>query len=250
MGPIPICWSGRSGHAPSPGGTKLVTFGQVNACNWGEGGGYRFIFVWPGLWPGPGGPVPRSRWPDPRPASAAGWVARSRSRSRSWRAGPWPGPGPGYTSAGSGHVLSRRCRWSRSRSRSTSVCFAGLVLVAAARSVPVAPFAAASILSGPGGWVPVPVKRIIYAVGTVIRQKQEPNGCQSQLLDMKTLDVASLAAVFLECLCSRRCLPGVCFLEPFQIIQLADFAPMIIQTTARFGVNARQTEPPMQIPHT
>ena len=32
---------------------------------------------------------------------------------------------------------------------------------------------------------------------------------------MKTLDVASLAAVFLERLCSRCCLPGVCFLEPF-----------------------------------
>ena len=52
-------------------------------------------------------------------------------------------------------------------------------------------------------------------VGTIIEQKQEPNGCQSQLLDMKTLDVASLAAVFLERLCSRCCLPGVCFLEPF-----------------------------------
>ena len=92
---------------------------------------------------------------------------------------------------------------------------------------------------------PVPIKRITYAVwpassnlfqeyggstlfskslvrgkqycevGTIIEQKQEPNGCQSQLLDMKTLDVASLAAVFLERLRSRCCLPGVCFLEPF-----------------------------------
>ena len=100
-------------------------------------------------------------------------------------------------------------------------------------------------LPGAGGRVPVPIKRITYAVwpassnlfqeyggftlfskplmrgkqycevGTIIEQKQEPNGCQSQLLDMKTLDVASLAAVFLERLRSRCCLPGVCFLEPF-----------------------------------
>ena len=38
-------------------------------------------------------------------------------------------------------------------------------------------------------------------VGTIIEQKQEPNGCQSQLLDMKTLDVASWAAVSV---CSRN----------------------------------------------
>ena len=29
-------------------------------------------------------------------------------------------------------------------------------------------------------------------VGIIIEQKQEPNGCQSQLLDMKTLDVATV----------------------------------------------------------
>ena len=36
-------------------------------------------------------------------------------------------------------------------------------------------------------------------VRTIIEQKQEPNGCQSQLLDMKTLDVASWAAVSVCC---------------------------------------------------
>ena len=202
-------------------------------------------------WPGPGGPVPvaRSRWPGSG-GPVGGPVARSRCRSRPsvlpktrWPGGPVPVPVPAILPP----ALAMSCPAGPGRSRS-HVCFAGLVLVAVARSV--RPFAAASILSGPGGWVPVPVKRITYAVGTVIRQKQEPNGCQSQLLDMKTLDVASLAAVFLECLCSRRCLPGVCFLEPFQIIQLADFAAMIMKTTAQFGANARQTEPPMQIPHT
>ena len=123
----------------------------------------------------------------------------------------WPGPGPGYL----------RRLWWRPR-----------------------PFAADSILSGPGGRVPVHhlcsvapsrspgmdaqslpgiwlfSKPLVRGkqhceVGTIIRQKQEPNGCQSQLLDMKTLDVASLAAVVLERLCSRCCLPSVCFLEPF-----------------------------------
>ena len=71
----------------------------------------------------------------------------------------------------------------------------------------------------PGIWLfskPLVRGKQYCEVGTIIRQKQEPNGCQSQLLDMKTLDVASLAAVFLERLCSRCCLPGVCFLEPFQ----------------------------------
>ena len=152
-------------------------------------------------WPDPGGPVPVARprsLPSVLPWSG-GPVPRSRSRSRLLcRSAPGPGPGPG-----------------------PCPCL-----------VPVA-------------GVPVPIKRITYAVwpassspfqeyggsklfskplvrgkpycevGTIIEQKQEPNSCQSQLLDMKTLDVASLAAVFLERLRSRCCLPGVCFLEPF-----------------------------------
>ena len=182
--------------------------------------GYRFIFVWSGLvCPGL---VARSRWPGPgsfrarRPRFCRGPVARSRSRSLPsavwWPGAPVPVPVP----------VPAPVPGSRSRSRS--------------RSLP---------LPGPAGRVPVPIKRITYAgwpassipfqeyggstlfskplvrgkpyceVGTIIEQKQEPNGCQSQLLDMKTLDVASLAAVFLERLRSRCCLPGVCFLEPF-----------------------------------
>ena len=155
-------------------------------------------------WPGPGGPVP---------------VARSRvARSR------WPGPGtepgpflpwPGGPVPVPAQVLA--------------ICPAhGLVLVA---RWPGPGFGSGSC-PGPGqlwwrvpvlapGRVPVPIKRITYAVRpassnlfqenggstlfskplvrgkqyceveTIIEQKQEPNGCQSQLLDIKTLDVAS-----------------------------------------------------------
>ena len=42
----------------------------------------------------------------------------------------------------------------------------------------------------------------------------------------------------------------VCIWNRSKIIQVADLVPMIIKTTAQSGVNARQTEPPMQIPHT
>ena len=168
--------------------------------------------------PGPGGPVPVAR-------SA---VARSRWPGSRYRAGPvfavarWPGPGPGPC-----HLS---CPWSG---------FGGPVARSRSRS---------RLLSGPGqlwwrwpgpgpvpvlapGRVPVPIKRITYAVRpassnlfqenggstlfskplvrgkqyceveTIIEQKQEPNGCQSQLLDIKTLDVASWAAVSV---CSRN----------------------------------------------
>ena len=200
----------------------------------------------PGSWPGPGGPVPvaRSRWPGPGGRSVpscsspwSGFGGRWPAAGPSPGPGPrlfcprWPGPGPGpgrlFCWSGFGPVPARASvlpvARSRSRSRTTSVL---LVWFSRSRSTSVllvwfwwpgagaGPGAgsvfSASILSGPGGRVPVPVKRITYAVGTIIRQKQEPNGCQSQ-----ALDVASLAAVFLERLCSRRCLPGVSFLEPF-----------------------------------
>ena len=83
---------------------------------------------------------------------ACGSVPVARSR---WPGGPvsqWPSPAP--------------CPVPRSRSH---VCPAGLVLVAVARSrsrsrCPPRPFTADSILSGPGGRVSVPVKRITYAV--------------------------------------------------------------------------------------
>ena len=174
-------------------------------------------------WPGPGGPVPvtRSWWPGPRwpgPVARNRWpahfcrgpVARSRSRSRPrslpsvlpmvwfwWPGGPVPVPAP----------------------VPVPVSFGGGGPV----PVPVPVLAP--------GRVPVPIKRITYAVrpassnlfqenggstlfskplvrgkqycevGTIIEQKQEPNGCQSQLLDIKTLDVASWAAVSV---CSRN----------------------------------------------
>ena len=197
------------------------------------------------MWPGPGGPVPVARSPVARSRPVllqpmARWpVARGlvpvpvppSVLPRVWFWSRWPSPGP-RPGPCAGLVL---VAVARSRSRSRSRCRPR-------------PFAADSILSAPGGRVAVPEKRITYAVwpasvspgmdaqslpgvwlfskplvrgkqycevGTIIRQKQEPNGCQSQLLDIKTLDVASLAAVFLERLCSRCCLPGVCFLEPF-----------------------------------
>ena len=104
----------------------------------------------------------------------------------------------------------------------------------------------------PGIWLfskPVVRGKQYCEVGTIIRQKQEPNGCQSQLLDMKTLYVASLTAIFSVSAHGAVC--QVCASwNRSKIIQLADLAPMIIKTTAQSGVNARQTEPPMQIPHT
>ena len=175
---------------------------------------------------------PVARWPGPGPGSGSGFggpVARSRSRSRfcswsgfggpaarsrsrfwscSWSGfgGPVPGPGPG-----------------------PGIC-TPLAMSCLAGPAPV-PVHVCLLVWFWCGRVPVPVKRITYAVcfnvsrhgcaissrnmavlqttdeycevGTIIRQKQEPNGCQSQLLDMKTLDVTSLAAVFLKRLCSR-----------------------------------------------
>ena len=163
-------------------------------------------------WPGPGAPVfAVARWPGPGPGPGPRSLP-SVLPMVWWPGGPVPVPVPAR--------VGRLVAVARSRSRSLP-------------------------LPGPGGRVPVPIKRITYAVwpassnpfqeyggstlfskplvrgkqycevGTIIEQKQEPNGCQSQLLDMKTLDVASLAAVLLERLRSRCCLPGVCFLEPF-----------------------------------
>ena len=160
--------------------------------------------------PGPGGPVP----------------ARSRAvaRSRCWSG--FGGPLAQSRSRLLAPPLAMSCPASPGPVP-VHVCPAGLVLVAVARSrsrsrCRLRPFAADSILSSPGGRVPVPVKRITYAVWpasvfegmdaqslpriwlfskslvrgkqycevrTIIRQKQEPNGCQSQLFDMKTLDV-------------------------------------------------------------
>ena len=173
---------------------------------------------------------------------APGVVARSRSPGPG---GPVPVAVPVSSVSGRRLPVHLSCPWSgfggpvaRSRSRLLSRSRSAFVAVARSRSRSLP-------LPGPGGRVPVPIKRITYAawpassnlfqeyggstlfskplmrgkqyceVGTIIKQKQEPNGCQSQLLDMKTLDVASLAAVFLERLRSRCCLPGVCFLEPF-----------------------------------
>ena len=170
------------------------------------------------LWPGPGGPVPVP-------------VARSRWRGARWPGARWPGPGPGPPSCPwscfGGPVARSRYRFgcrSRLLSRSRSALVARSRSRSRCRSRSLA-------LPGPGGRVPVPIKRITYAVwpassnlfqenggstlfskrlvggkqycevGTIIEQKQEPNGCQSQLLDMKTLDVASWAAVSV---CSRN----------------------------------------------
>ena len=151
---------------------------------------------WPGPGPGPG--------PGPAICPAHGLVAR------------WPGPGPG-SCPGVGRLVARgpvpvpvlapaRSRWpGPSPNKADHLCS-------------VASFKQ----SLPGIWwfYAVRAKPLVRGkqyceVGTIIEQKQEPNGCQSQLLDMKTLDVASLAAVFLERLRSRCCLPGVGFLEPF-----------------------------------
>ena len=167
-------------------------------------------------WPGPGGPVPvaRYRWPGRGPVPVARPNPGGPRPFLPWPGGPVPVP---------------------------AVCPAhGLVLVAggpvpvpvpAPIPVPV-PVLVPSRPPGPSqlqclqAWMrnlfrcsTLFSKSLVRGkqyceVGTIIEQKQAPNGCQSQLLDMKTLDVASLAAVFLERLCSRCCLPGVCFLEP------------------------------------
>ena len=136
-----------------------------------------------------------ARWPGPGPGPGRGAVARGLVRvpallppalAMSCPAGAGPGPGPGP-----GPRLSVLLVWFWWRWPGPSRWLR--------------PFAAASILSGPGGWVPV--KRIIYAVGTVIRQKQEPNGCQSQLLDSQfgcsLLRMSLLTALFARCV-----LPG------------------------------------------
>ena len=127
--------------------------------------------------PGPCGPVPvaRSRWPGP-----GGPVLVDRSRYR-FRARPvfavarWPGPGPG-PGPGPCHLS---CPWSG--------------------------FGGPDLFQENGGSTlfskPLVRGKQYCEVGTIIEQKQEPNGCQSQLPDMKTLDVASWAAVSV---CSRN----------------------------------------------
>ena len=163
---------------PVPCGPVTVTRSPVS-------GPVFAVARWPGPGPGPGpGPCHLSCpwWPGPDPGPGPGSCP---GKGQVWWR--WPGPGPGPS-----------------------------------RSLP---------LPGPGAQVPVPIKRITYAVwpassnlfqenggstlfskplvrgkqycevGTIIEQKQEPNGCQSQLLDMKTLDVASWAAVSV---CSRN----------------------------------------------
>ena len=185
---------------------------------------------WPGpvarsRWPGPGSPLsgpaflpwPGGPVPVPVPAQVlpsvlpmvwwpGGPVARSRSRLLSrCRSAGGPGPGPGPVPVPVPVLAPARSRWPGPSPNKADLCS-------------VASFKQ----SLPGIWwfYAVRAKPLVRGkqyceVGTIIEQKQEPNGCQSQLLDMKTLDVASLAAIFLECLRSRCCLPGVCFLEPF-----------------------------------
>ena len=108
-------------------------------------------------WPGRGGPVPvaRSRWPGPGgpvPVARSRWLAR---RPRFFAVARWPGPGPG---PGPGP-----CRLS---------C-PGLVLVAWPRSRSRLRPGQGPLWwrwpgpgpgPGPGGRVPVPIKRITYAV--------------------------------------------------------------------------------------
>ena len=67
-------------------------------CNWGTG----LFLSGPGSWPGPGGPVARSRWPGPVAQSLFEAVAR------------WPDPGQGPPPM---VWFWWPCGWSRSRSR-------------------------------------------------------------------------------------------------------------------------------------
>ena len=141
----------------------------------------------------------RSRWPGaPLLVTRSSWPGRLVLAR-------WPGPGPGYL----------RRLWPCPVPPvpvpvPVHVCPAGLVLVAV--------FEGMDAQSLPGIWLfskPLVRGKQYCEVRTIIRQKQEPNGCQSQVFDMKTLGIGSLAPVFLERLCSRCCLPGVRFLELF-----------------------------------
>ena len=116
--------------------------------------GYRFIFVWSGLvWPGPGGPVPvaRSRWPGP--------AARSRCPDPGGPGGPVPVPVPVPAQVCPAHGLVLVAPWPGpgllSRSRSALVAVARSRSRSRSRSLPLPSF---------GGRVPIPIKRITYAV--------------------------------------------------------------------------------------